>query len=191
MNRPSITALSWFALLPLAALAGNDEHHHVQHGVHVHGEAALYLMLQGNELEMEFHSPAMNIVGFEHKAVSVEEKQKIQNALAILKQTDELFAFKGTQCKLEKAEAEFKLEENDEHDAEEHHDHEAEGNHAEHSEFHVIYQFTCDDGKSLRVIEVNLPARFSGIRTLDAEWVLKGKQGAAELTKDTNTIQVK
>lgn len=184
------------ALLPFSAIAGDDRHH-VQHDAHVHGEAILQLILQGNELEMEFRSPAMNIVGFEHAAATAEEKQKIKDALATLRHAGELFSFSGTRCQPTKVEVELDRDNHDDdhgHDADhdQHHDDHADEHAAEgHSEFDVNYRFRCDDGSQLSAIEVKLPARFSGIQKLDTEWILNDSQGAAELTASAFTIKVK
>ena len=35
---------------------------------HIHGLATLTLALEGNSLEIEFESPAANLVGFEHRS---------------------------------------------------------------------------------------------------------------------------
>ena len=64
-----------FALLPLAAAhAAHDEHeHHDEHAslaAHEHGAAQLNVALEGQRLELALESPAMNLVGFEHAAVS-------------------------------------------------------------------------------------------------------------------------
>ena len=37
------------------------------HGAHVHGVANLNMAFAGGALEMEFESPAMSILGFEHR----------------------------------------------------------------------------------------------------------------------------
>lgn len=190
-----MSTLSLLTLLPLTTSAG-DDHRHVQHDAHVHGEATLQLILQGNELAMEFHSPAMNIVGFEHAAATADEKQKIQDALATLRNAGDLFSFSGTRCQLTEAEAELDQDDHDdEHghddDHDKHHDDHAEEHAAGHSEFDVDYRFRCDDGSQLSTIEVKLPARFTGIQKLDAEWILNDSQGAAELTASAFTIKVK
>lgn len=194
-----MSTLSLLTLMPLTTSAG-DDHRHVQHDAHVHGAATLQLILQGNELEMEFHSPAMNIVGFEHAAATADEKQKIQDALATLRQAGELFSFSGTRCQLTDVEAELDRDDHDDDhghddDHDQHHDDHKE-DHADehaaaHSEFEVDYRFRCDDGSRLSAIEVKLPARFSGIQKLDAEWILNDSQGAAELTANAATIKVK
>ena len=71
-----------FALLPLAAAhAAHDEHeHHDEHAslaAHEHGAAQLNVALEGQRLELALESPAMNLVGFEHAAVSTSDKAAV------------------------------------------------------------------------------------------------------------------
>ena len=40
---------------------------------HVHGMSDLTIAVEGGEIEIEFESPAMNIVGFEYKAQSARD----------------------------------------------------------------------------------------------------------------------
>lgn len=83
-----------FALLPLAAAqATEDEHQHPEHaslGAHQHGAAQLNVALDGKRLELALESPSMNIVGFEHAAVSASDQaaasaaqQQLQDPLAL------------------------------------------------------------------------------------------------------------
>ena len=51
-----------FALLPLVAAQAHDDHDHAHGtlGAHEHGVATLNVVLDGNTLELELDSPAMN-----------------------------------------------------------------------------------------------------------------------------------
>ena len=77
-----------FALLPLAIAHAADEHDHDhdhEHGslgAHEHGVGRLNAALDGQTLELELESPAMNLVGFEHVATSDADKAKVAAARA-------------------------------------------------------------------------------------------------------------
>ncbi|WP_016772972.1 ZrgA family zinc uptake protein, partial [Pseudomonas sp. R62] len=77
-----------FALLPLAAAHAVDEHDHDHEhgslGAHEHGVGRLNAALDGQTLELELESPAMNLVGFEHAATSDADKAKVAAARAQL-----------------------------------------------------------------------------------------------------------
>ena len=62
-----------------------------QQSAHVHGIATLNLAMEGDELEIEFVSPAGNIVGFEHEAVTAAERRAIRDAIEQLRKGNELF----------------------------------------------------------------------------------------------------
>lgn len=62
-----------------------------QQSAHVHGIATLNLAMEGDELEIEFVSPAGNIVGFEHEAVTATERRAIRDAVEQLRKGNELF----------------------------------------------------------------------------------------------------
>ena len=62
-----------------------------QQSAHVHGIATLNLAMEGDELEIEFASPAGNIVGFEHEAVTAAERRAIRDAIEQLRKGNELF----------------------------------------------------------------------------------------------------
>jgi hypothetical protein len=66
------------ALLPFTIAQAADEHDHDHEhgslGAHEHGVARLDVAQEGTTLELDFNSPAMNIVGFEHAATSDADK---------------------------------------------------------------------------------------------------------------------
>ncbi|MEX5543051.1 ZrgA family zinc uptake protein, partial [Pseudomonas poae] len=64
-----------FALLPLAVAHAHEDHDH-EHGslgAHEHGVGRLNAVLDGQTLELELESPAMNLVGFEHLATTAAD----------------------------------------------------------------------------------------------------------------------
>ena len=62
-----------------------------QLSAHVHGIATLNLAVEGDDLEIEFVSPAGNIVGFEHEAVTANERRAVRDAVRLLKDGRALF----------------------------------------------------------------------------------------------------
>ena len=78
-----------------------------QQSAHVHGIATLNLAMEGDELEIEFASPAGNIVGFEHEAVTAAERRAIRDAIEQLRKGNELFDLPlAASCSLHVAEVE-------------------------------------------------------------------------------------
>ncbi|MYI21990.1 MAG: DUF2796 domain-containing protein [Gammaproteobacteria bacterium] len=136
-----------------------------QQSAHVHGIATLNLAMEGDELEIEFVSPAGNIVGFEHEAVTATERRAIRDALEQLRKGNELFDLPlAASCSLHVAEVEHghgeeeKREDGHGQDAE--HDDGDEHGHAgdegdTHSEFHARYRCECN-GSAIETIGVRL-----------------------------------
>ena len=197
------SSLSW---------AGGD-HQHRSHGAHVHGEAELTLVLEGNALEMSLESPAVNIVGFEHKAATAEQAHAVEEAEALLKSAQKLFTFSGTHCDVKEAQVDVSALENkeldhhghhedkhehhheDEHKHHAHHDDDhghhdkGHGHDATHSEVTADYKFSCAQGAKLTSITVELLEKFPGIEEMDVMWITSAGQGAAELTAGSKEIR--
>ena len=142
-----------FALLPLAAAHAHDDHDH-EHGslgAHEHGVGRLNAVLDGQALELELDSPAMNLVGFEHLATTAADKAKVAAVRKQLENPVALFNLpKGAGCVVstqalnsplfgDKPEADHDHDDDDDDDAKDGaHEH-----HHDHSEIHAHYQFTC------------------------------------------------
>ncbi|MBS3187183.1 MULTISPECIES: DUF2796 domain-containing protein [unclassified Pseudomonas] len=145
-----------FALLHLAVAHAHDEHDHDHAhgtlGAHEHGVARLNAVLDGNTLELELDSPAMNLVGFEHMASSDADKAKVAAVRQQLEQPLKLFALASSAgCKEDQQELESPLfgdaakadDDGDEH----------EKGHV-HSDINAHYQLTCATPEKLTQIDL-------------------------------------
>jgi len=145
-----------FALLPLAMAYAHDDHDHDHAhgtlGAHEHGVAKLNAVLDGNTLELELDSPAMNLVGFEHAANSDADKAKVAAVRQQLEQPLQLFRLAAAAgCKDDAQALESPLfgdalkadDDDDEHE----HGH-------EHSDIGAHYQLTCANPDSLTQIDL-------------------------------------
>ncbi|MGH8367698.1 MAG: ZrgA family zinc uptake protein, partial [Pseudomonas sp.] len=146
-----------FALLPLAIAQAADEHDHDHEhgslGAHEHGVGRLNAVLDGQALELELDSPAMNLVGFEHLATTSADKAKVAAARKQLEQPLVLFSLpKAAGCVISTQELNSPLfgdKPEADHD-EDDDDHATDGKgaaaheqHPHHSEIHSHYQVTC------------------------------------------------
>ena len=197
-----------FAILllvtPLKLLAGSGHDHHKDHQedhshqqkAHVHGVAELTLAVEGNNLEIAIESPSMNIVGFEHKASTPDQKAAVDKARKQLEQPGQLFAFSGTRCQIKNTVVDMTgVMHTEEKEHDHHHHHEEHGKHKEegetHSEITASYHFSCDNSADLSSVSVALLNQFSAIETLNASWVTASGQGAQKLTAKSNSIRLK
>lgn len=187
-------------LISLIGLALAQEDGFVQEEPHEHGAASLNLVLDGETLNLEFISPAVNLVGFEYEPATDAERAAVEDAMATLESGAGLFGIPdAAQCEVGSVEVEREVvgdEHSHEGEGEEHEGEEHEGEHAEgeesgeegatHSEFHARYNLTCAQPDRLGGIAVQeLFARFPGIEDLDVQYVLPSGQGAAELGPTT------
>ncbi|WP_370277365.1 DUF2796 domain-containing protein [Pontibacterium sp.] len=114
---------------------GLDDHgddHGGSLGAHVHGIASLNMALDGKFLELEFHTPAANIYGFEHAPRTEEQFTQVREAQRTLQQANKLFVLThAAGCRLGRVELEQSSEEGEHHEAHAGHEHHEE-KHADH-----------------------------------------------------------
>jgi hypothetical protein len=171
-----------------------DQHEHRQEGAHVHGVAHLDLAIEGDEVVLEFKSPAANIVGFEHQPSTPEQEKKVEQAAQTLKAGDQLFRFSPkAQCHLSKAHVhsalikEDKHEHDDEHahehDEHKHEKHEHKGEHDhQHADMGAHYHFHCAHPKALTQVTIKLFEHFPATEKLHVQMISDKGQKGAELT---------
>lgn len=171
-----------FALLPLVAAQAHEHgHDHDSLGAHEHGVASLNAALDGNLLELQFESPAMNLVGFEHAAKSDADKAKVAAAKRELEQPISLFALTSGDCQATQVELQSPLFAGKAHDHKhDHHDHKHEG---EHSDIHAHYRFECAKANELKQLDLaELFKRFPATEKIQVQLIGPNGQQGVELT---------
>ena len=180
-----------------------EEYRH--HEAHEHGVAHMNVALEGNELFIEFISPAANIVGFEHHPRTPEQKDAVNDAVNKLRTGDRLFILSaGSEGQLVKSNVETDINKDSEqhsdsehahaekgqHGQKEHHDkeHGESDEHKSHSEFKAKYHFTCKAPDKLSRIDVKLFKYFPGIEHIEVQLLTGTKQSAIDLTEKNNEI---
>jgi len=154
---------------------GHDDHDHKKgHGAHEHGVSQLNVGVSGAKVEIELASPGVDIVGFEHKPSTAEQKESVKQALAKLRKPGTLVELpKGAKCKRTEAEAHLEQESK------------------EHSEFEVHLHFVCDNPSALDHIDVTAFSAFPSIREINAQAITPNGQFAAELTSKRDHLTLK
>ncbi|MES9968301.1 MAG: DUF2796 domain-containing protein [Sedimenticola sp.] len=175
--------------LSLSAAIEASEHEHEQHEAHVHGEATLLIALEDKALEIEFLSPAMNIVGFEHQPTNKAQHEAVESAMAALKKAEMLFTLPGEAgCALESVEIDSALAGHEE----EAHEHEHEKEHEEevHSDFTGHYHFECSSPDKINRIGVYIFEQFPGTEAIEVQSISKGGQQKIDLTPGNSTLDL-
>ena len=181
-----------FALLPLhAAQAANHEHSHAhaheEHAsldAHEHGVASLNVALDGQTLEIQLQSPAMNLVGFEHEAKSGADKAKVAAARQHLEQPQALFALPiEAKCALQDSELDSPLFGGHAHEEHEHADEHG------HSDIDASYRFACANAEALQTLELgSFFGTFPGTEKLEVQLIGPSGQQGAELTPSNSRL---
>ncbi|MFM9384355.1 DUF2796 domain-containing protein [Pseudomonas sp. UV AK001] len=186
-----------FALLPLAIAQAADEHDHDHEhgslGAHEHGVGRLNAALDGQTLELELESPAMNLVGFEHVATSDADKAKVAAARAQLEKPLALFSLPAAAgCKVAGQKLESPLF-GDKPDADDDHDEDAKGgeaHHHDHSEIHAHYQFTCAAPGALNTLDLaNIFNTFPATQKIQVQLIGPSGQQGTEVTAKSAALK--
>ena len=184
--------------LLLISIAGSSRTLAQSADSHVHGNAELNVVLMGQQLQVEFVSPAINLLGFERPPNTDEETATLNNTIEQLQRGGWLIEAFPTTCQLSTEEFEAPVydehessEHDHEHESSEHdHEHESSEHHAEaHSNFRVTYLYDCDSAprKQLKMLAFD---HYSGIETLTVQWIADQKQGYARLNKDNPVLDL-
>ncbi len=168
-----------------------------QHEAHVHGIATLSMAFEDTTLEMQFESPAANLLGFEHQAKDSEEKQLVEAMASTLRAPDKLFTFAGTKCvttdvslnteDLIADEQEHKREHEHHHD----HEHDEHSDHKnEHREIKAEYRLSCENTADIQSVSTSMFQLYPGIEKINLLWVSDTGQGAATLSARSDTASL-
>lgn len=173
------------------------EKHSTRLGTHVHGLSELTIAMEGKSLEIQLTSPAMNLVGFEHKASGTKDIAAVENATSLLREHDSQFLLSGDRCVHVKTSIDTSdLIVGNDHDHihqrkynEHKHEHDDHIQNDSHSEIVANYQYSCENTALLPSMTVALFESFPGIHKIHVMWVKQTQQGAATLTPKNHIIK--
>ena len=165
-------------------------------GSHVHGLTELNLVIANQNVQIEFISPAINLLGFERASNSPEENKLFNEVLEDLQTAEWLLGDQLRDCQMSTPvfEApEFGSHEmsegHEEHEHEEHeHEHEDhEHETGDHADFQVQYLFDCRSAPPSN-FTVTAFDRFVGIEEISVRWIVGRQQGVSNLTPSNATL---
>ena len=165
-------------------------------GSHVHGLTELNLVIANQNVQIEFISPAINLLGFERASNSPEENKLFNEVLEDLQTAEWLLGDQLRDCQMstpvfEAPEfgshemSEGHEEHEHEHDEHEHEDHEHET--GDHADFRVQYLFDCRSAPPSN-FTVTAFDRFVGIEEISVRWIVGRQQGVSNLTPSNATL---
>lgn len=163
-------------------------------GSHVHGLTELNVVIADQDVQIEFVSPAINLLGFERASNSPEESKLFNEVLEDLQAAEWLLGDQLGDCQMSTPvfEApEFGSHEMSEgHEEHEHEDHEHEDHEHEagdHADFRVQYLFDCQSAPRSN-LTVTAFDRFAGIEEISVRWIFGRQQGVSNLTPNNATL---
>lgn len=133
-----------------------------QHAVHEHGKITLNIVLESTRLTVEFDSPAVNVVGFEHAPRTKEEVAAVATANGYLKDARSLFGFPpGAGCRATNSRLTPPHWEED--SAAGHDEHEEHEEHEHHAGYEASFEFQCSAPEKLSWLEPWLLGRLRNV----------------------------
>jgi uncharacterized protein DUF2796 len=189
----AVVAVLGTCLIPSSGFAASHgDHGHEEEKRHAesheHGAAELAIVVDGSQVFVDFKSPAMNLVGFEHEAEDPGEVAAVEHAILQLHLGADLIELGGTECTLTEVDvkAEGLLADTHDDDHDEHHD-EKEA----HSEFEASYVFNCTDPNWLMWVSVSFFNVWPGIEEIETVFLSGHHQIAVELTASNESFASK
>lgn len=165
-----------------------------QHGAHEHGVGKINIVLDGQDLVMELFSPAINIVGFEHKPTNEQQEQKIQKSTDLLKSWEKMFVISPqAQCTLHEIHVDNDMLTEAHHPHHEHAEEHMNSQHEDeivHSEFKATYHLKCEAPNDIKTLNVMLFSYFPGFEELEVQLLTPKHQTAIELTPEKIQISL-
>lgn len=149
---------------------------------HVHGQADLLLVQDGTVLLLEWRSPAVNLLGFEHAPTTPAEQDQLAAVTATLGEAGWLLSAPPVGCTMSAAEVTPPVFVAAASAAPAEHDHDHGDHPADHADFTVRYTFDCPRAVAGADLAVVAFERFPGLTEVNVQWALAGGQGGMTLT---------
>lgn len=197
MNCKTLCFLS--VALAAAPVMAAEEHREL--GPHEHGHGILNIAVEKNRVSMDLDAPGMDIVGFEHKPESADQKATAQKAEATLAQALVLFKIPASAgCKV--TEAKVSIEAEGEHEdgkkdaapeakpadkaGEKVGENAGEGHegHEGHNDYNVAYVLDCAKPSDITSIQFDYFKSFAGAKALTVNVVSEKAQNSYEVTRE-------
>ncbi len=155
---------------------------------HVHGSLSIFIAIENNKIEIALESPAEALVGFEHKASSLKEKQLVEQTEKQLKSPDLFFSFNGASCKPDEIKVELSSIEAEHHSDHDNDHHSDKHNENKHNDITAMYGYTCDQASNIKSIYVDFFKAFAKVEKVKVVWITETGQGSNLLNRKNNQV---
>lgn len=151
-------------------VTADDQHNHASAptAAHVHGLAALNMVISNDMVMAAFLSPLDNLLGFEHQPLTKEQQQAYQALRDSLQDVNAIFKLTGGDCELASVQI---------------HDPFAEGaaQHA-HKGLAAEYTLNCADSTAINGLQTDLFSVYPRLQKIDVQLIRDAGQSAFTLT---------
>ncbi len=155
---------------------------------HQHGHADLQIAVDNERIDLLLLSPAYNLVGFEHKPKTDEQRQRVQAVESWSAETPLINTLAGA-CTINSTALNTSWGDNDDHEHHHGHNHDHGHHHAEetasgsaHTDLEITQSLSCPGLSANTQLETTLMTQFPEMEYLNVQWVGPQGQGAVRLT---------
>ncbi|HEY4442886.1 MAG TPA: DUF2796 domain-containing protein [Steroidobacteraceae bacterium] len=152
-------------------------------GVHEHGSATVDIAVQDAILDIALHSPAINVIGFEHAPRSAEERAALAQANRVFASPQGLFVIPPRAACTSTSVTLIPI--TYEHDGDD------DKPNAPHADYDVSYRFRCAHADQLGWIDVRLFDQMKGMRKIVANVVTPALQAQSLLSPDNTRVHLR
>ncbi|MEX0738793.1 MAG: DUF2796 domain-containing protein [Pseudohongiella sp.] len=155
---------------------------------HVHGVAQLLLVQDNARIHMEFTSPAINMVGFEHSPRTDAERQAIDEVRRALANLDSILTLSALDCDVDSIETAVTGMISIDGDTHNHHRHLHD---ADHAEFTATFELSCSRAQLPSELVITAFDNFQDLESIHATWSLQDTQGAQHLPRQNTRLRLR
>ena len=157
---------------------------------HVHGESVLRIAVEGNVIVMDFDTPGLDVLGFEHPPGTPEERSAVERVTAILRDPLSLFDFGAAAgCAVVTADVDFLVEEESGAPTAEPPSSAVADVATEqitnHTGFEGLYTLTCGNPGAIRELRLGFLQMFPNAKAVEVQLVTDKGQTAFDVERPT------
>lgn len=165
-------------------------------GAHQHGHADLQMAIENERVDLLLLSPAYNLIGFEHKPRTDEQRQRVNDTeqwaseTALINTVDGSCTLVSSAMHVSWGEAkgdDHKHDHGHSHSHSHDHDHDHDSGHAD---IEITQTLNCPILSESAQFDTGLMARFPELQHLNVQWVGPQGQGATRLSPDTTQFRL-
>ncbi|MDO3383266.1 DUF2796 domain-containing protein [Gilvimarinus algae] len=154
---------------------------------HSHGHAQMTLVMAQDTLMIELISPAANLLGFEHRARSKDEKAALSQVRSQLQQPDTVIKFSDGECVFLHSEVDTSALSGIKDEPGHGHEHDHNGEHGQdhdsaHGDIIAEYHYHCENNAYPTGVALTLFEHYPAIHKIELTWVSPTAQGGGTLS---------